>query len=583
MARKKNQSETDYWLIPKRSSIHQVWCLIDGIKARGVNGRGWTPALQNDLGVNLKKWGATNDGRNVSHQAMRTLTAFAQYLGFVYIDTTTTPSVIRITEAGNLFWSNNKPHIHKLRNLKVDESKSLQQSDDVCFQLEKLQLTNPIEEKKCTNILLFPFRTTLRLLIELEYLDVEELAMYLFTMRDDSEYEYVKQQIELFRALPLGNRRALVNAFRGSVLGNISLVKAPSTGYYITICERTGLITRQREVVSNSGRKVTTMRFQEGAKEYATNILSTKYIDILPYDFGDNLRLWIDYFGNPNRIATPFDATVTNKTNDRLLVSISDSTNYVNTIKILEPSQSVDFPAFDNDSYTVNLFSVIRNQNLTPILFKPTNSERTLQILADTTDASKVESLDAIRAKILEHIEARTFAGEMALLLKAITLQTGIDKESDKMLRGAYLESLFYELLRLLEKQGKVKEVVWNGRYNEMGLPSPAPGGKNGTPDLTFVVDDNLFVLELTTIKSKSGQEKAESTSVPDHVRLAASQTTLPVKGIFAAPVVHQRVSNMIKATAEHNGNDIACITIETLLTALTDKSNTLLENLLSL
>lgn len=583
MARKKNQSETDYWLIPKRTSIHQVWCLIDGIKARGVNGRGWTPALQNDLGVNLKKWGATNDGRNVSHQAMRTLTAFAQYLGFVYIDTTTTPSVIRITEAGDLFWSNNKPHIHKLRNLKVDESKSLQQSDDVCFQLEKLQLTNPIEEKKCTNILLFPFRTTLRLLIELEYLDVEELAMYLFTMRDDSEYEYVKQQIELFRALPLGNRRALVSAFCGSVLGNISLVKAPSTGYYITICERTGLITRQREVVSNSGRKVTTMRFQEGAKEYATNILSTKYIDILPYDFGDNLRLWIDYFGDPNRIATPVDATVTNKTNDRLLVSISDSTNYVHTIKILEPSQSVDFPAFDNDSYTVNLFSVIRNQNLTPILFKPTNSERTLQILADTTDASKVESLDAIRAKILEHIEARTFAGEMALLLKAITLQTGIDKESDKMLRGAYLESLFYELLRLLEVQGKVKEVVWNGRYNEMGLPSPAPGGKNGTPDLTFVVDDNLFVLELTTIKSKSGQEKAESTSVPDHVRLAASQTTLPVKGIFAAPVVHQRVSNMIKATAEHNGNDIACITIETLLTALTDKSNTLLENLLSL
>lgn len=583
MARKKNQSETDYWLIPKRSSIHQVWCLIDGIKARGVNGRGWTPALQNDLGVNLKKWGATNDGRNVSHQAMRTLTAFAQYLGFVYIDTTTTPSVIRITEAGDLFWSNNKPHIHKLRNLKVDESKSLQQSDDVCFQLEKLQLTNPIEEKKCTNILLFPFRTTLRLLIELEYLDVEELAMYLFTMRDDSEYEYVKQQIELFRALPLGNRRALVSAFRGSVLGNISLVKAPSTGYYITICERTGLITRHREVVSNSGRKVTTMRFQEGAKEYATNILSTKYIDILPYDFGDNLRLWIDYFGDPNRIATPVDATVTNKTNDRLLVSISDSINYVNTIKILEPSQSVEFPAFDNDSYTVNLFSVIRNQNLTPILFKPTNSERTLQILADTTDASKVESLDAIRAKILEHIEARTFAGEMALLLKAITLQTGIDKESDKMLRGAYLESLFYELLRLLEKQGKVKEVVWNGRYNEMGLPSPAPGGKNGTPDLTFVVDDNLFVLELTTIKYKSGQEKAESTSVPDHVRLAASQTTLPVKGIFAAPIVHQRVSNMIKATAEHNGNDIACITIETLLTALTDKSNTLLENLLSL
>lgn len=584
MGRKKSNEETNYWLIPKRSSIHQVWCLIDGIKKRGVNGRVWNPTLQNDLGVNLKKWGATNDGRNISPQAMRTLTAFAQYLGFVYIDNTCTPSVIRITKAGELFWDNCRPNIVKLRNLTLDEDKSLQYSDDVKLQMEKLQLTNPAEEKKCTNILLFPFRCVLKLLLELEYLDVEELAMYVFSMRDESEYNYVKESIENFRKLSPNKRGDLVDAFKDTVLGNISLVQAPSTGYFISICERTGLICRQREVVNNSGGKVTTMRYQDGAAEYALGILKEKYNNIHPYDFGDDLRLWIQYYGNPDRIETPIDTLIFNKTKDKLLISVCDSSKHTLINKVLDEDENLSFPAFKNDTYVINVFSVTERRNLQPICYTPTTEHDYLCLETDITSTIRVETFETIKCKILEHIEAKNFAGEMAQLLRAISIQTGINRSEDKMLRGAYLESLFYEMLKIMEGKGLVNDVRWNGRYNSIGLPTPAPGGKSGTPDILFEVNGHVFVLELTTMRAKSSQEQAESTSVPDHLHLVAEQTDLPVKGIYAAPKIHDRITNMMKATALHNGDAITCVTIIDLLDNLsTEASDKLLSNLLSL
>jgi len=48
--------------------------------------------------------------------------------------------------------------------------------------------------------------------------------------------------------------------------------------------------------------------------------------------------------------------------------------------------------------------------------------------------------------------------------------------------------------------------VIWNGKIGEYGIPSPAPGGPNGDPDILIFIGDTLVVLELTTIKSKSQQ-----------------------------------------------------------------------------
>lgn len=65
----------EIWLIPKRGSLHQTICLIDGITERNYDGTSWNGAKQNNLGVNLKNWGATQSGKNISSQSIRTLTA----------------------------------------------------------------------------------------------------------------------------------------------------------------------------------------------------------------------------------------------------------------------------------------------------------------------------------------------------------------------------------------------------------------------------------------------------------------------------------------------------------------------------
>ena len=42
--------------------------------------------------------------------------------------------------------------------------------------MEKLQITNPIINKDCENIYVFPFRFMLKILLRLKYLDKEEIA-----------------------------------------------------------------------------------------------------------------------------------------------------------------------------------------------------------------------------------------------------------------------------------------------------------------------------------------------------------------------------------------------------------------------
>lgn len=131
----------EVWLIPKRGSLHQTICLIDGIKARNYSGTVWNPQKQNNLGVNLKNWGATKDGKNVSHQSIRTLTAsIPQYLGFLYIDTNTTPNTIRLTKAGEELWLNHKDDLVKIENLVKGKNEIIKQSEILLRQMEKLQI-----------------------------------------------------------------------------------------------------------------------------------------------------------------------------------------------------------------------------------------------------------------------------------------------------------------------------------------------------------------------------------------------------------------------------------------------------------
>ena len=182
----------EIWLIPKRVNLHQTICLIDGIIERNYDGTSWNPNKQNNLGVNLKKWGATRDGKNISPQAIRTLMAsIPQYLGFAYINNNTTPNTICLTKTGYDLWNYHKDSLIKVSNLNEGKDKIISSSEIVLKQMEKLQITNPVILKDCENILVFPFRMTLKLLLKLDYLDVEELAYFVFKIRDESVFNLV--------------------------------------------------------------------------------------------------------------------------------------------------------------------------------------------------------------------------------------------------------------------------------------------------------------------------------------------------------------------------------------------------------
>ena len=103
---------------------------------------------------------------------------------------------------------------------------------------------------------------------------------------------------------------------------------------------------------------------------------------------------------------------------------------------------------------------------------------------------------------------------------------------------------MFFEFLSKFNiKINLGAEVIWNGKIDKYGLPTPAPGGKKGNSDIVLLFDNYQFVFELTTIKSKSAQEKAEAFAVPDHInnhkREHPKKKTI---GFYLAPFIHQRI-----------------------------------------
>ena len=210
----KNRTK-DIWLVPKRVNLHQTVCLLDGIIKRNYSGTAWNQQKQNNLGVNLSKWGATNNGKNISHQAVRTLVAsIPQYLGFLYINNETTPTTICITDIGFALWNYHKDYLVKIKNLREGKEFQITESKILLSQMEKLQITNPIINKDCENIFVFPFRLSLKLLLEVDYLDREELAYILFSKKDMTEFDLCLQEIENLRSLPFNKRLDIINAFK---------------------------------------------------------------------------------------------------------------------------------------------------------------------------------------------------------------------------------------------------------------------------------------------------------------------------------------------------------------------------------
>lgn len=578
----KNRSK-EIWLIPKRVNLHQTICLIDGIIERKYDGTSWNPQKQNNLGVNPKKWGATKDGKNISPQAIRTLVAsIPQYLGFLYVNTESTPNTICLTEAGMALWYKHKDELVKVPNLVDGKDLLITESETVLKQMEKLQITNPIISKDCENIYVFPFRFMLKVLLKVGYLDQEEIAYFLFKVRNEDEVDVIVQEIENFRKLSTENRESLINVFKSTHIGNITLVKASSAGYFISLCQITGIMDKLKVTPNNRDGAIAALKINDTYMRYVEEMLNSKYKNAEIYDFEDNLQLWIDYIGDPSRDYPPIDVSIINKANSSFLIQVykDGACNYDD---LIDENGVLQFPMFVNEQYDVKIIDVSTGDELETLAICPTFEQREFEIEGRLNNAVVAnETVEDVAKEIMEHCAATNFAGKTLNYLNTLSKVTGIDKTGDKSLRGAYFEYYVYKMLSILKAEKVVDEVIWNGKIGKYGLPTQAPGGKTGTPDMVFTIDDLHIVVELTTIKAKSLQFSAEGSSVPDHIRLYKQESGKDVVGVFCAPTIHERNTAVMKSTIAPYGIELHCITDKELIELLLTKDREKIKNLQS-
>lgn len=569
----------EFWLIPKRVSLHQTICLIDGIVERNYNKTSWNPQKQNNLGVNLKRWGATKDGKNVSPQSIRTLTAsLPQYLGFVYINTNTTPNTICVTPMGKKLLNYHRPNLVKIPNLILGKDNIITESEIVLQQMTKLQITNPIILKDCENIFVFPFRLTLNLIKTLGYLDREEIAYFLFKTKDESEIDLRIQEIINFRKLSINERTSLINKFRNTHLGNISLVQAPSSAYYESLCLTTGIIELIKITPENRDSNITAIRIKKEYLEFVDKILE-KNNNVETFDFKNDLELWIEYIGSEEHSKPPFEITFKNFLNEDCLIELKNINKAI-YIDMIKNKNQITIPVFDNVKYLIICSSCDTGKTIFSQEFTFDYKQNPIELISNTTTNNQQvdPTIEELAKIIIEHSNSQNFDSLMLKKLQALNKCFKIDKFQDKNLRGAHYEYLFFKLLSILKSKNIIDDVFWNGKIGKFGLPVPSPGGKTGTPDIVFKINNFTYILELTTIKSKSQQFSAELASVPDHIRLFEGENVI---GIFVAPIIHERNTNAMNSVLSSFNKKLKCITDVELLNILLSKDRNIIINAL--
>lgn len=530
--------DLEIWHIPKRQNVHQIIGAVEILAKEDFNGKSWITMRQENFNTQLGREGLTDSGRPLSPSARRTLEALLKYLGFIYIDKTTTPPTINVTNAGFELIKKHGSVLSKRKNLiEVHRNKEeIFESPLVEHQMAKLQITNPVISDDCINILLFPFRVTLRLLLELDFLTKEELGYIVFSMKKEDEFRLIVEKIRTFRNLPKVRKDAEIEAFKDTEIGNLTLVQAPTATYYMGLCLGTGLCERESDK----------LMIREDSGTSVRDILK-KFEGIKPFDFRDNLKLWIDYFGSIERLQPPLLVSVKLKRFAHTFIKILDSNRReVDSGLISEDKTSVLAPLFKEEAYKFEFYSFTNAQKIYEETITINQDDLTFDIPIENSKAITWD-FESIVSKILELISSSDFDSEFKRHLEVVKKITGRDNYNVAQLRGGRLEYLFFRLLNALKDKGEIDDVIWNGRLDDFGLAYPALGGKEGFPDIYFFIDGRMYVLEVTTIRANAMQWSAEGASVHDHLRnqLAKVGGRYEVVGLFTAPSILDRVTNM--------------------------------------
>ena len=227
------QRSIEIWHIPKRGSIHQIIGALNVIKHFEIDGKSWPATTRKLFDQKFAMWGFTSRGRSLSKNASETLEALIKYLGLLIIDQ---ERKIRLTPAGKELIKEYpvKEPDKKKRPLKETEKLMGDLKSNVLKkQMMKLILTNPSILTYCQNIKVAPFRETLYLLLDedIAYLSPEEMAIFLFHMKNNSQRTQVKDKIIQFRSLTSKERQKVIEEYKKTPEGNLTLKQAPTAVY----------------------------------------------------------------------------------------------------------------------------------------------------------------------------------------------------------------------------------------------------------------------------------------------------------------------------------------------------------------
>lgn len=548
----------EIWHIPKRGSVHQTIYMVYLLTWDRFLQKSWSSGKQEMIASEMGKAGLTEKGGAISHQSVRTLLAnVPKYLGFVFIDNSSTPSKVVVTDMGyELIKYHNieKIPLHKkLREYFISKD-IIEISNVFSIQMSKLIITNPSISSDCQNILVFPFRMTLKILLELDYLDKEELGYIVFHTKAEDELPLLIEKIKNFRTLSPQKRQAEIDAYKKTEEGNITIVKAPTAGYYMYLCYSTGLCSRFNvEVNKLSDKKLPAIKLIN--KEDAKKVLKT-FDGAEIYDFKNNQLLWKEYYTSSKRLYPPFDVSFTTNSEKEILVTIKKDNFLAGSDVISSNSSPFIVPIFRDESYKLTIYNLDEGSEIINREIKFAKDERGYFIDVSNIKVAK-DNEKQISKKIGEMFNDKHEGFDEEYYNKLKVLERIIGKNYiDNYRKGGRLEYLYFQLFETLKEKNIIDAVYWYGNNEKYGINRPAPGGKEGNPDIVFEIGEYSFVLELTTYRGLRAQwNSSEASSVPDHIaKYMKENNSRKVIGIFSAPSIHAQLQQNLKLNAKDVG-----------------------------
>ncbi|MBE8182525.1 MAG: hypothetical protein HAW61_03250 [Candidatus Portiera sp.] len=398
----------------------------------------------------------------------------------------------------------------------------------------KLVFDNPIL-KNSNDIEIFPIIALMEILIETNDLSIEEVAIFIFSeLKNREQIPETIKNISKFRKLDKESREELINDFKHTHKGNITLTKASSVTYLFSNLSRISLFY------------VYDKRIKLSSTDEAKKIIE-KYKNKSHFKFKDHeLLYWDAYYGNTAIHFPPKEVTfkfADNNFEAYLLIK-----NDIYKTDLIKVEDEITIPVFDELTNILEVYNLQYENQQYVKKFKPYEIKSVELLALEFSSQYPI-------ADLLEYYKGSEIYPVLSRMLRYK------ERNVNSNLRGGRFENLVYEFL----KEGLTSmKVNWNGRIDKDGIAKPATGGQS---DIVVESNEYFYVVETTTMKHRSGIESAETFSLSRHAKEFLDKGK-KVKIVLIAPVKYQSITNDMERMVSNLGIEYQSIDIDELISS---------------